>query len=136
MSRNLIVLFDGTWNKRRTGTNVIRLRDSIRTTGRDDAQQPCFYDEGVGTKWWNRLSGGAFGRGLSENIQEGYAWLSRHHAPGDAIYIPPLWWHHVESLGQFNVLVNYWYRTGPDTAAAGRAVLRATARETLMTAHS
>ncbi|MGH8441409.1 MAG: DUF2235 domain-containing protein [Nevskiaceae bacterium] len=87
MPRNLVVLFDGTWNKRRTGTNVIRLRDSIRTTGRDDAQQPCFYDEGVGTKWWNRLSGGAFGRGLSENIQEGYAWLSRHHAPGDSIFV-------------------------------------------------
>ena len=40
--------------------------------------------------------------------------LSVELAPGDAIYIPPLWWHHVESLGQFNVLVNYWWhaRTG------------------------
>ena len=29
--------------------------------------------------------------------------------PGDAIYIPPLWWHHVESLCNFNILVNYWW---------------------------
>jgi hypothetical protein len=30
-------------------------------------------------------------------------------APGDAIFIPPLWWHHVESLEPFNLLVNYWW---------------------------
>jgi hypothetical protein len=28
---------------------------------------------------------------------------------GDCIFIPPLWWHHVESLEPFNVLVNYWW---------------------------
>jgi Cupin-like domain len=36
--------------------------------------------------------------------------------PGDAIFIPHLWWHHVESLEAFNLLVNYWWH------AAGGAV--------------
>lgn len=30
-------------------------------------------------------------------------------APGDAIYIPYLWWHHVRSIDTFNMLVNYWW---------------------------
>ena len=30
--------------------------------------------------------------------------------PGDAVYIPTLWWHHVESLRKLNILVNYWWK--------------------------
>ena len=33
--------------------------------------------------------------------------------PGDAIYIPGMWWHHVRSEAPFNVLVNYWWRRAP-----------------------
>jgi hypothetical protein len=29
--------------------------------------------------------------------------------PGDVVYIPFFWWHHVRSLDAFNVLVNYWW---------------------------
>ena len=32
---------------------------------------------------------------------------------GDAIYIPTLWWHGVESLTSFGMLVNYWWRDVP-----------------------
>lgn len=32
---------------------------------------------------------------------------------GDAIFIPSMWWHHVEGLADFNILVNYWWRRTP-----------------------
>ena len=34
--------------------------------------------------------------------------------PGDAVFVPSMWWHHVESLTPFNVLINYWWRQSPD----------------------
>ena len=38
--------------------------------------------------------------------------------PGDAIYMPPLWWHHVQSLASFNMLVNYWWGHPPSPGLA------------------
>lgn len=46
-------------------------------------------------------------------------------APGDAIYIPALWWHQVEALSAFNVLVNYWWADSPDAAARFDAMIHA-----------
>lgn len=33
--------------------------------------------------------------------------------PGDLLFYPALWWHHVEALEHFNVLVNYWWNEAP-----------------------
>ncbi|XP_046989276.1 hypoxia-inducible factor 1-alpha inhibitor-like [Schistocerca americana] len=35
--------------------------------------------------------------------------------PGDVLYIPIYWWHHVESLmrGGYTVSVNFWFKAGP-----------------------
>jgi hypothetical protein len=36
--------------------------------------------------------------------------------PGDAIYIPYLWWHGVQSLSRFNILTNFWWNRDPTAA--------------------
>ena len=33
--------------------------------------------------------------------------------PGDAIYIPSMWWHRVQSLDSLNILINHWWRDVP-----------------------
>jgi len=43
--------------------------------------------------------------------------------PGDAIFIPALWWHHVESLEKCNALVNYWWRESIGPAAKANSAL-------------
>ena len=45
--------------------------------------------------------------------------------PGDALFIPFGWWHHVESLTPFNVLVNYWWNAAPNYGAPHGALLHA-----------
>lgn len=41
-------------------------------------------------------------------------------APGDALFIPYLWWHHVRSLAPVNLLTNYWWTSEP--AGRGQAM--------------
>src|SRR3990172_11220547 len=85
--KRLVVLSDGTWSNKRDRTNVIRFRESIATTGQDDPLQPCFYDSGVGTHWYDRFTGALFGRGLSIKIRQDYSWLCEKYSPGDEILV-------------------------------------------------
>jgi hypothetical protein len=45
--------------------------------------------------------------------------------PGDALFIPYAWWHHVESIGPFNMLVNYWWNEARPTGSPFDAMLHA-----------
>lgn len=33
--------------------------------------------------------------------------------PGDGLFYPSMWWHQVEALDDFNVMINYWWNTSP-----------------------
>ena len=114
MSKRIVLCFDGTWNTPSSQadlkgaasglccervdpaagveTNVCRLYRSIKTTehpdpGSGERAQVKWYDQGVGTHWYDRAVGGAFGLGLSRNIREGYKFLSDTYDEGDEVFI-------------------------------------------------
>lgn len=49
---------------------------------------------------------------------EAAAEAARHAVlePGDALFIPSLWWHHVRATASLSMLVNYWWDVGPPGA--------------------
>ncbi len=89
MATRLVVCFDGTWERPddtgqpndRVESNVRRFYESVITGDVGNGhQQMKWYDQGVGTRWYDRIVGGAFGFGLDQNIRQGYAWLSSAYA--------------------------------------------------------
>lgn len=56
------------------------------------------------------------------------AWAAAEVAdlePGDALFIPYMWWHHVQSLDRFSVLVNYWWNDAQRQAGPLEAMIHA-----------
>ncbi|MBX3724503.1 MAG: DUF2235 domain-containing protein [Xanthomonadales bacterium] len=88
MSKRLAIFLDGTWNTPDDATSVHELRQrTLVGLAPDGVEQRSFYRTGVGTRWTERLRGGAFGSGLSANVLAAYRWLVDNHADGDQIYL-------------------------------------------------
>jgi uncharacterized protein (DUF2235 family) len=94
--KRIVLCCDGTWNsadQARNGvpcpTNVVKLGFRIAKQGANgQIPQVVYYDEGVGTgNSLDRLSGGALGRGLEENIFEAFRFLIANYEPGDELYL-------------------------------------------------
>ncbi len=86
--RRLALLFDGTWNKPESHTNVERLRLLIAPRDAAGVEQLVNYIPGVGVRRGiTHLLGGAFGYGLSGNVLDGYRWLCETWQPGDQLYL-------------------------------------------------
>jgi uncharacterized protein (DUF2235 family) len=93
MPKRLIVCCDGTWNTadqaiagHPSPTNVTKLALSIADEDSAGGRQRVYYHSGVGTSRWERLSGGAFGVGLSRNVVDAYRFLIDNYEPGDLLY--------------------------------------------------
>jgi uncharacterized protein (DUF2235 family) len=89
MTKRLVVFCDGTWNRADAPavTNVCKLREAVDESEGAAVRQHAHYEPGVGTRRWERIRGGAFGVGLSRNVQESYAWLVDHYEPGDELFL-------------------------------------------------
>lgn len=90
MSKNIVILFDGTSNEISADrTNILRLFGCLKRS----QEQIVYYDPGVGTfgaanawsKTWREASeiwGLATGWGLDENVKEAYRMLVEHYDAG------------------------------------------------------
>jgi hypothetical protein len=111
--KRIIFLLDGTWNDadfRERDTNIARMREILSNSlqnvssaadlsgegqaslirarrSDDNVEHLVFYERGVGTGALDRLRGGVFGVGLSQNVRRAYRQLCFYYEPGDEVFI-------------------------------------------------
>lgn len=84
MSKRIVILCDGTWNEAESKTHIHWLKQNLVNK---KGVQEVHYQEGVGSAWYNRLSGGAMGAGLSRDIRQCYERLWEMYEPNDEVFI-------------------------------------------------
>ncbi|KAI0458317.1 hypothetical protein F5B21DRAFT_22857 [Xylaria acuta] len=99
--KRIVVCCDGTWQNSDDGrigssgkklqvpSNVTRISRCFKRTCSDGTFQIIYYQSGVGSRSGalDRLFGGAFGIGISENIREAYAFICANYVDGDEIVL-------------------------------------------------
>jgi hypothetical protein len=94
--KRIVICADGTWNvrdqvdeetKKRRPSNVTKIARAVLPQSADGIDQVVYYDEGLGTgNAVDKFSGGAFGRGIEENIRQLYRFIVYNYQSGDELY--------------------------------------------------
>lgn len=91
--KRLVLCCDGTWcfpdqsdGETSCPSNVTKFALGVADRDKDGVEQILFYHRGVGTGRWDRIRGGAFGFGLSRDVQDVYRFIVEYYEPGDELY--------------------------------------------------
>lgn len=94
--KRIVICADGTWNdrdqidsatKRRRPTNVTKVARAVRPRAKDGTDQVVYYHDGIGTRGpLDKVTGGAFGHGMEENIRDLYRFIVYNYEPNDELY--------------------------------------------------
>jgi len=95
--KRLVICADGTWNTRdqrkdstgrRCPTNVTKVARGVLSRDRNGIDQIVLYYDGLGTGGpLDKVSGGAFGAGIEDNIRVLYRFIAYNWEPGDEIFL-------------------------------------------------
>lgn len=88
--KRIVICSDGTWNRPEQDegdvpTNVLKMARAIAPADPAGVEQVVFYDWGIGS-YHDQTVGGATGRGINKNIQDGYRFLVQNYDPGDELF--------------------------------------------------
>jgi uncharacterized protein (DUF2235 family) len=94
--KRLVVCADGTWNDRdqvdkttnkRRPTNVTKAARAVLPRAANGVDQVVFYHDGIGTSGgMDKYTGGAFGRGIEDNVRNLYRFIVYNYESGDELF--------------------------------------------------